>query len=45
MISVGVWALASGTLLIAEAIRARRRVTALVGPHAHPGRLPKDGQR
>jgi uncharacterized membrane protein HdeD (DUF308 family) len=30
MITVGVWALASGTLLIAEAVRARRRVSALL---------------
>lgn len=45
MITIGVWALASGTLLILEAVRARRRVAALLGPHADPIRQPKDEQR
>lgn len=45
MVTVGVWALASGTLLILETVRARRRVTAHLGSHAGPSRQPKDGQR
>jgi uncharacterized membrane protein HdeD (DUF308 family) len=48
MVTVGVWALASGTLLIVEAVRARRRVSALLGTHAAPSRQPTvkstDGQ-
>ena len=45
MITVGVWALTSGTLLIVEAIRARRRVSALLEPRADPSPQPTDGQR
>jgi len=45
MITVGVWALTSGTLLIVEAIRARRRVIALLEPGADPSPQPTDGQR
>jgi uncharacterized membrane protein HdeD (DUF308 family) len=45
MITIGVWALASGTLLIVEAIRARRRVTALLGTTVDGGPRSKDGQR
>jgi uncharacterized membrane protein HdeD (DUF308 family) len=45
MITVGVWALASGTLLIWEAVRARRRARAIVGPRAASGPQPTDGQR
>jgi uncharacterized membrane protein HdeD (DUF308 family) len=45
MITVGVWALTSGTLLIVEAIRARRRVSALLEPRAHPSPQPTDRQR
>jgi uncharacterized membrane protein HdeD (DUF308 family) len=45
MVTVGVWALASGTLLILEAVRARRRVIALLGPQDAPSPRPADGQR
>jgi hypothetical protein len=53
MITIGVWALTSGTLLIVEAIRARRRVRALLGPGEGLGLPPTaqetaeetDGQR
>jgi uncharacterized membrane protein HdeD (DUF308 family) len=45
MITIGVWALASGTLLIVEAIRARRRVTALLGTSVDGRPRSKDGQR
>jgi uncharacterized membrane protein HdeD (DUF308 family) len=45
MITVGVWALASGTLLIVEAIRGRRRVSALPEPRADPSPQPTDRQR
>jgi uncharacterized membrane protein HdeD (DUF308 family) len=45
MITVGVWALTSGTLLIVEAIRARRRVSALLEPRADPSPQPTDRQR
>jgi uncharacterized membrane protein HdeD (DUF308 family) len=38
MITVGVWALASGTLLIVEAVRAR----ALLGPRDAAGPQPTD---
>ena len=48
MVTVGVWALASGTLLILEAVRARRRVIVLLGPRANPSpqptAKPPDGQ-
>jgi uncharacterized membrane protein HdeD (DUF308 family) len=48
MITVGLWALASGTLLIWEAVRARRRARAILGPRgapgAHPAVQPKDRQ-
>jgi uncharacterized membrane protein HdeD (DUF308 family) len=40
MITVGVWALTSGTLLIAEAVRARRRARAFLGPHDTPSPQP-----
>jgi uncharacterized membrane protein HdeD (DUF308 family) len=46
MITVGVWALASGTLLIVEAVRARRRVSALLARAAPDPPLtapPRDG--
>ena len=45
MITVGVWALASGTLLIVEAIRARRRVSALLESRADPSPQLRDRQR
>ena len=48
MITIGVWALASGTLLIAEAVRARRRVNALLAraaPDLPPLAKPTEGQR
>jgi uncharacterized membrane protein HdeD (DUF308 family) len=49
MITVGLWALASGTLLIWEAVRARRRARAILGPRgalgADPADQPKDRQR
>jgi uncharacterized membrane protein HdeD (DUF308 family) len=50
MITVGVWALASGTLLIVESVRAHRRISALLGPHDAPGgpqltAEPTDGPR
>ena len=44
MITIGVWALASGTLLIVEAVRARRRVSALLARTA-PDLRPTKGQR
>jgi uncharacterized membrane protein HdeD (DUF308 family) len=48
MITVGLWALASGTLLIWEAVRARRRARFILGPReapgAHPTGQPKDRQ-
>jgi hypothetical protein len=37
MVAVGAWALASAALLIVEAVRARRRVSALFGPRDDPG--------
>ncbi len=48
MITIGVWALASGTLLIAEAVRARRRVNGLLAraaPDLPPLAKPTEGQR
>jgi uncharacterized membrane protein HdeD (DUF308 family) len=53
MITIGVWALTSGTLLIVEAVRARRRVSAILGPGDGPSPSPTaretaeeaDGQR
>jgi uncharacterized membrane protein HdeD (DUF308 family) len=48
MIAIGVWALTSGTLLIVEATRARRRVRALLAPAAPdlpPTAEPMEGQR
>jgi hypothetical protein len=42
--TVDVWALASGTLLIVEAVRARRRVITLLA-RAAPVPRPTDGQR
>jgi uncharacterized membrane protein HdeD (DUF308 family) len=45
MITVGVWALASGTLLIVEATRARRRVSAILGSRDAPSPQPTDRQR
>jgi uncharacterized membrane protein HdeD (DUF308 family) len=45
MITVGVWAVTSGTLLIVEAIRARRRVSALLEPRADPSPQLRDRQR
>jgi uncharacterized membrane protein HdeD (DUF308 family) len=45
MVTVGVWALASGTLLILEAIRARRRMDALLGLQGAPSPRPVDRQR
>ena len=44
MITIGVWALASGTLLIVEAVRARRHVSALLARTA-PDLRPTKGQR
>jgi uncharacterized membrane protein HdeD (DUF308 family) len=44
-ITVGAWALASGTLLIAEAVRARRRARAILGPRHAPGTQQTDRQR
>ena len=44
MITIGVWALTSGTLLIVEAVRARRRVNALLGPRAAPSPRSTDGR-
>lgn len=45
MIIVGMWALASGTLLILEAVRARRRASALLGPRAASRPQPTDRKR
>jgi uncharacterized membrane protein HdeD (DUF308 family) len=45
MVTVGVWALASGTLLILEAIRARRRMDALLGLQGAPSPRPVGKQR
>ncbi len=49
MVTVGVWALASGTLLILEAVRARQRVIVLFGPKdassPRPTVEPADGER
>jgi uncharacterized membrane protein HdeD (DUF308 family) len=44
MITVGVWALASGTLLIVEAVRARRRASAFLRPRDDPTPQPTGGQ-
>lgn len=44
MVTVGVWALASGTLLIVEAVRARRRARAFIGPRDEPSPRPTEGQ-
>lgn len=45
MITIGVWALASGTLLIVEAVRVRWRVSALLGPRDASGPQPTDEDR
>jgi uncharacterized membrane protein HdeD (DUF308 family) len=45
MITVGVWALASGTLLIVQAVRIRRRARAILEPHHATGPQPTDRQR
>jgi uncharacterized membrane protein HdeD (DUF308 family) len=45
MITVGVWALASGALLILEAVRARRTVRAILGSRDASGPQPTDRQR
>ena len=37
MVTVGTWALASGTLLIVEGVRVHRRVAATIGPREAPG--------
>jgi uncharacterized membrane protein HdeD (DUF308 family) len=44
MITVGVWALASGTLLIVEAVRARRRASAFLRPRDDPTPQATGGQ-
>lgn len=44
MITVGVWALTSGTLLIAEAVRGRRRARAFIRPRDTPDHRPTQGQ-
>ena len=44
MITLGVWALASGTLLIVEAVRARRRASAFLRPRYDPTPQPTGGQ-
>jgi uncharacterized membrane protein HdeD (DUF308 family) len=45
MVTIGVWALASGTLLILDAVRTRRRLDALLGLQGAPSPRPADGQR
>jgi uncharacterized membrane protein HdeD (DUF308 family) len=45
MITLGVWALASGTLLIVEAVRLHRRARAILGPHSATRPQPRDLQR
>jgi uncharacterized membrane protein HdeD (DUF308 family) len=45
MITVGVWALASGTLLILEAVRARRTVRAILGSRDASGPQPTHRHR
>jgi uncharacterized membrane protein HdeD (DUF308 family) len=45
MVTIGVWALASGTLLILQSVRGRSHARALLGPDEHAGPPRTDPQR